>query len=155
MLTQLKRLSLEAEGRYASDQELKFADDFLSSVDLRISTYRKLRDACDKIVDETQAKMLSMDSKVFTTSRGDVTQICRRDISIILKCTAAALLFNDSVSLKEGLLLWHLTIAKAYKVNQVGKMAFKVMPEVLEKYLSPEELRLVSPILSLDSAVLS
>jgi hypothetical protein len=54
MLTQLARLSLEVDSRYATDGELKFLEDYLNSVEQRISGYGKIRDAQETIVHQVK-----------------------------------------------------------------------------------------------------
>lgn len=154
MLTQLKRLSIEADGRYASAQELKFADDYFQSLPLRLSAYQKLREDADDILDETEKRMRAKDSKIFMGPAGDFTEIWRRDTVRLIRYTAAALLFNDRDRLNEGLLIWHSTIAKSFKFDRTCKMCFQVMPEVAKQYLSPEEAALLTPLLSLNGIVL-
>ena len=45
MLSQLKNLGLETDGRYATDAELAFLKAYLQSARQRISAYEKIRDA--------------------------------------------------------------------------------------------------------------
>ena len=44
MFKQLTRLSIDADGRYATDDELKFLDDYLATVETRVSTYETIRE---------------------------------------------------------------------------------------------------------------
>jgi hypothetical protein len=154
MLTQLKRLSIEADCRYASTQELKFCDEYFQSLPLRLSAYQKLKESAEEIIDKTEAKMRASDSQIFVNSAGDFTQTWRKDIQQLVRYAAAALLFNDSDRLNEGLLIWHSTIAKSYKFDHTCKTTFRFMPEVVKEYLSPQELALFAPILSLNGVVL-
>ena len=58
MLNQLSRLSVEADGRYATSEELQFLKDYIQSLDLRLSAYEKISAAQTEIVDlvETQVR---------------------------------------------------------------------------------------------------
>ncbi|PSB00733.1 phycobilisome protein [Merismopedia glauca] len=154
MLTQLKRLSIEADGRYASPQELQFCDEYFQSLPLRLSAYQKLKESADEIIALTELKMRAIDPKIFINSTGDFTPTWKKDIEQLVRYAAAALLFNDSDRLNEGLLIWHSTIAKSYKFDRTCKRTFQVMPEVMREYLSPEEFDLLSPLLSLNGVVL-
>jgi hypothetical protein len=154
MLTQLKKLSIEADGRYASARELKFCDEYFQSLSSRLSAYQILKECAEEIIDKTEAKMRNKDSKIFINSAGDFTKTWRKDIQQLIRYAAAALLFNDSDRLNEGLLIWHATIAKSYKFDRTCKTTFQVMPEVIKDYLSPEEFALISPLLSLNGVVL-
>ena len=44
MLSQMQNLSLEAEGRYATDEELKFIPEYLKTYEIRLQTYQKLQE---------------------------------------------------------------------------------------------------------------
>jgi hypothetical protein len=66
MLTQLARLSLEVDGRYATDQELQFLEDYLQTVDQRLSAYEKIRNAEEKITHKV--KQLAYLSAGFETN---------------------------------------------------------------------------------------
>ena len=51
MLNQLERLSVEAEGRFATPEELKLLKDYFPTVNLRMSAYQKIRDREDEIIE--------------------------------------------------------------------------------------------------------
>jgi len=50
MFKQLTRLSIDADGRYASDSELQFLQDYLDSAELRMSAYEKVREQEEQII---------------------------------------------------------------------------------------------------------
>ncbi len=154
MLTQLSRLSVEADGRYAKTEELQFLKSYYQSLDERVSTYEKVRAAEAEIISKVEAKMRNMDPTLFRNASGDFTETWRKDIVQLLRYAAAALLFNDLDRLREGLLLWHTTIAKSYKFDRTCKTTFTVMPVVIKEYLSPQEAALFCPILDLNKIVL-
>jgi len=64
------------------------------------------------------------------------------------------LLCNEHDHLREGLLLWHNTIAKSYQFDHTCKTTFTVMPEVVKQYLTPQEAALFCPILELNYIIL-
>ena len=153
MLTQLTRLSVAADGRYAKPEELQFLKGYFQSFDERVSAYEKIRTAEEEIIRQVEAKMRSMDPSLFRSVSGDITDTWRKDVVQLLRYAAAALLFNDQDRLREGLLIWHTTIAKSYKFDRTCKTTFKVMPEVARQYLTPQEAALFCPILELNHIV--
>lgn len=155
MLNQLTRLSIEADGRYASDQEMQFLDNFFESVDLRVRCYEKIRDEEEKILDRTKAKMMTENSEIFARGSKDLSSIWRRDVMIILRCTGAAMLINDLDWLRDSILLWHRTIVNANKTQHISLATYNLMPEVLKECLTEEELGLILPILQLNQSILS
>lgn len=154
MLTQLSRLSVTADGRYAKLEELQFLPSYFHSLELRLSAYEKIRNADEKIISQVEEKMRSIDSTLFLNDSGDFTEFWRKDTVHLLRHAAAALLFNDKDRLREGILLWHNTITKSYKVHRACKTCFEVMPEVVKQYLNPQEAALFCPILELNYIIL-
>lgn len=154
MLTQLSRLSVEADGRYAKLEEMQFLKSYFQSLDQRLSAYAKIRNTEEEIIDQVEAKMRTIDPSLFINAAGDFTQTWRKDIVQLLRYAAAALLFNDPDRLKEGLLLWHTTIANSYKFDHTCKKTFEVMPGVIKQYLTTEEAALFCPLLDLNGIIL-
>ncbi|MUL36854.1 phycobilisome protein [Gloeocapsopsis dulcis] len=155
MLTQLTRLSIEADGCYAKAEQLQFLKNYFQSLDQRVSAYEKIRSAEAEIISQVEAKMRALDPNLFCSATGDFTETWRRDIVQLLRYAAAALLFNDQERLREGLLLWHNTIAKSYQFDRTCKTTFTLMPEVIQQYLTLQETALFSPILELNYILLS
>lgn len=154
MLTQLTRLSVEADGRYAKFDEMQFLKGYFQSLDQRLSAYEKIKNSELEIIEQVEAKMRTIDPSLFINAAGDFTQTWRKDIVQLLRYAAAALLFNDPDRLKEGLLLWHTTIVKSYKFDRTCKTTFEVMPVVIKQYLTTEEAALFCPLLELNHIVL-
>ncbi len=155
MLKQLSHLSVEADGRYATDQELQFLKNYLQSLDQRISSYEKIRDAEEDIMDRTKAQIDSQNPNLFSRDSQDLSSVWRRDVGIILRCSAAAMLINDLDRLREGLLLWQRTIVNANKTLHISQVTYDVIPEIIKQYLSAEEAELMMPVLQLDQSILS
>jgi hypothetical protein len=154
MLTQLSRLSIEADGRYAKAEELQFLKGYFQSLEQRVSAYEKIRAAEELIIRQVEAKMRALDRDIFLNTAGDFTETWKRDIVQLLRYAAAALLCNEHDHLREGLLLWHNTIAKSYQFDHTCKTTFTVMPEVVKQYLTPQEAALFCPILELNHIIL-
>ena len=155
MLKQLEDLSLAAEGRYATAQELQFIRDYIKTVDLRLSAYQKIRDAEDEIIDRLEAKMRSMQSNIFQSGSKDVSAMYNRDTKKLLRSAIAAMLIDDLDRLREHLLLWQRTIMMAFNVKHITTMVHTNMPEIIQQFLTPEEFDSIMPILELNQAVLA
>jgi hypothetical protein len=181
MLTQLARLSIAADGRYASDRELQFLEDYLESVESRIAAYEKICENEEKIVHQT--KMLANLSLGFegkqndeadsnqqktieqyladferlkeTMSDRDITQVCSRDMTMVLRCSAAAMLFDDLDRLREGVLLWYETIVRSFGYKHFSIVTYKIIQDAVRSHLSPEEAALIMPALQLNHSFLS
>ncbi|BDM83705.1 globin family protein [Acaryochloris marina] len=155
MLSQLKRISLEADGRYATDAELACVKSYLQDVGQRISGYEKIRDAEDAIMDDSEVQLTDLEPQVFCKGPKDYSETCRRDRKNTLRYAATAMLFNDLDRLRDGLLLWQRTIVRAVKDEQASTLTWREMPEVLRGHLSAEETDLMMPALHLNQALLS
>ena len=155
MLKQLARLSNETEGRYASSGELQFIKDYIDSVDTRISAYEKMQLAEAEIISKVAEIRSAAEPDLFAkVSQVDGTTACRRDFTRILRHSAAALLFDDHDRMPENFLLWYKTIVRTFKYDRAAGITYKVMQEVAQEYLTPQESALLNPILHLNQVVL-
>lgn len=154
MLSQLKNLRIEADGRYATEQELAFLKAYLGSIHQRMSTYEKVRDAEEVIMDQVEENLKSIDPQIFQKGTEDCSKICRRDRKNTLRHSAAAMLFDDVDRLREGLLIWQGTIVRAIKSEEASELTWQEMPKAMEEHLSSEECGLMRPSLQLTRTLL-
>lgn len=155
MFKQLTRLSIDADGRYATDDELKFLDDYLATVETRVSTYETIRENEEQIIYRWEAAKRGIKQDVFHMGDRDVSEICRRDMTNIFRCSATAILFNDLDRLREGLLIWYQTIVRAFKYDKYTNITYAVIQDTIKEFLKPEEVELMLPALKLNHTILS
>jgi hypothetical protein len=151
MLSQLARLSMEADGRYASAAELQFLKDYFQSLNHRMSAYKKIQASEKEILSQVEAQMLSLDPNLFRRGSQDVGARCHLDTVHVLRHSAAALLINDTERLRDRLLLWFQTIIGAFHGPSV---TYEVMKNVIKQHLTAEEASLFLPILEIDRTLL-
>lgn len=154
MLKQMVQLSIEAEGRYASDKELQFIEQYLGSADKRVSAYEKIRENAEQIVHRWEAQKRAHKENLFELDGRDITDICNRDMTNMLRCSAAYMLFDDLDRLQENLLLWYKTIVKSYGYSKYALVNYQIIQDVIKLFLTADEAALIVPILQLDRAVL-
>jgi hypothetical protein len=154
MFKQLTRLSIDADGRYATDDELKFLDDYLDTVETRISAYETIRENEEQIIYRWEAAKRGIKQDVFHMGDRDVSEICRRDMTNIFRCSATAILFNDLDRLREGLLIWYQTIVRAFKYDKYTNITYAVIQDTIKEFLKPEEVELMLPALKLNHTIL-
>lgn len=154
MLSQLQRLSQEAEGRYASDEELQFIQDYLRSYALRLQTYQRLHELEGPIVQQVYEKMRSRQPSIFLSNTEDVSVKWKRDTIRVLRYSAIALLLNDPETLRERLLYWMQTIMRAFGAQPSCQMTYEVMQEVVKQALTPPQANLFCPILEVNRRML-
>ena len=155
MLTQLSKLSLDADGRYASDSELQFMENYLNSTELRISAYEKIRYNEEQIIEDWETERNNMKEPFFENGGEYVKSMSHRDITIILRCSATAMLINDLDKLRDGMLIWVQTVFRACGMNECSTNIYRILQEIVPRYLSPEETQLILPTLQLNQTVFS
>jgi Phycobilisome protein len=154
MLTQLSQLALESDGRYASAEELQFLKDYIQTAQQRSQIYKTIRDQEAFLLDELHNQTKTTDGGSLFKGTQDVSNFFKRDQKHILRVASASMLFNDLDFLREGLLLWHRTIIKAFGVERPAQVACQIWPSVMLKYLSTDEYALMSPVVGLIRAIL-
>jgi hypothetical protein len=154
MLSQLERLRAEVDGRYATDLELQFMQDYVTSFSLRIQTYVRLQSLENTIVQQVYSQMRSLDPSLFLSSGEDVSGKWKRDTLRVLRYSAVALLLNDPDSLQERLLFWMQTIMRAFGAERSCAVTYEVMQTVTAQHLSGAQASLFLPILELNRSSL-
>lgn len=150
MLSQLERLSVEADGRYATDAELQFIAEYLQSFNLRVQTYLRIQAIESTIIQQVQAKMQTLDPTLFHSSGEDLTGKWKRDTLRVLRYSAVAMLLNDPDTLRERLLFWMQAIMRAFGAQRSCNVTYEVMQDVVRQHLTPPQANLFCPILELD-----
>ncbi|KAM3090051.1 phycobilisome protein [Phormidesmis sp. 146-35] len=154
MLSQMQRLSLEAEGRYATDEELSFLTDYVRSFELRVQTYQKLQGCEALIMQQVQAKMQAIDPALFRSGNDDITIKWKRDTLRVLRYSAVAMLVDDPETLRERFLFWFQTIMRAFGAQRSCNVTYTVMQEVVKQHLSPAQANVFLPILEVNRRML-
>ncbi|MDX2230119.1 MAG: phycobilisome protein [Leptolyngbyaceae cyanobacterium bins.349] len=154
MLSQLQALSYKTDGRYATDAELKFVEEWAGSFGLRVQTYQHLQATETLIVQQVYARLQSRRPNIFLSGNADVSAKWKRDTIRVLRYSAIAMLLSDPDSLKERLLFWMRTIMKAFEAEQSCAITYQVMQDVVKQHLSPNQAELFCPILEMNRQVL-
>lgn len=154
MLTQFARLSVETDGRYASDSELDFIEDYCETLDTRINTYEKIRDAAVEIIPRMEVEKKKADPTLFQLAGKDVTERCQSDLKRGLRYAATAVLFNDLDYLRENPLLWFRSIVHSFGFDRDVDATYAIFPTVVKNYLNDEEMALMSSVFQVYRSVL-
>lgn len=148
-MSQLERLSLEADGRYASDAELQFLTDYVQSFHLRSQTYLKFQELESMLVQQAYIKMRSINPALFNYGNTEIGTKWKQDTVRVLRYTAVAVLMNDSDTFRERFLLWFQTVMKAFGVQQSCDVTYQVLQALVKQHFSPPQAQLICPILEL------
>lgn len=150
MLSQLEKLSMDTDGRFASDEELAFVDAYVQSFSLRLQTYQTLQLVESAIVQQVEAKMRSIDPMLFHHGKEDVSTKWKRDTVRVLRYSAIAMLMDDPETLRERFLLWFQSIMKAFGAEKSCNATYEVMQQVVKQHLTPQQASMFCPILELN-----
>ncbi|MEO0541373.1 MAG: phycobilisome protein [Cyanobacteria bacterium P01_A01_bin.105] len=154
MLSQLNTLAQEADGRYATDAELMFLQNYLRTARLRFSAYQKIQAAELKIIQQVKQKLEAIDPSLLHQGKTDISAKWQRDAVRCLRYAAQALLINDQESFEEHILLWFQTIMRAFKAERSCNATYVVMQDVAKQFLTAEEAELFCPILEIARSTL-
>jgi hypothetical protein len=154
MFVKLENLSVLADGRYASDDELEFIGSYVKSFNLRQQTYLRLKSLEAKIVEQVYTKLRSLDPKFLKNGAEDISEKWKRDTLRVLRYVALTVLIDDSENLKEQFLIWFQTIMQAFRAERSCYATYEIMQQVVKQLLEPQEIALVCPVLELNRSLL-
>jgi len=155
MLSQMQRLSFNVEGRYATDEELRFIPEYLKTYELRLQTYQKLQEIEEVVIKQVLEKVLAQVPNPTGPGTVDISAKCKRDVTMIWRYSVAALLVDDPDTLRERCLLWFQTIIRAISRQKLCHATYTVMQDIVKQYLTPQQSSLFLPILDLNRRLLS
>ncbi|WP_297040809.1 allophycocyanin [Thermosynechococcus sp. OHK43] len=156
MFRQLNHLTVVADGRYARPEELNFLQDYLASVETRISAYEKIRAEAEMMADKIQSMQKAENPRCFHFVNGERSEICRRDLVDTIRLCAAAMLFSELDLLRDNFLLWYRTIVKSFNYEQTSSSTYgKYLPNLMKQLLTPQEQQVMEPVLALSSSILA
>ncbi|MGL4499797.1 MAG: phycobilisome protein [Planktothrix sp.] len=154
MFTNLERLSVEVDGRYATPEELDFLKSYFQSFKYRISAYQKIQKNESLIINQIQENLEKMNQNIFMQGSVNLKLKWRSDTIRVLRYSAMALLIDDPEYLRQRLLIWFSTILQAFQVQDLTQLTCKTMSDVIKNYLTPEENNLFLPLIELNSNTL-
>lgn len=153
MLSQLDRLSVKADGRYATDAELAFFQQYLKTARLRFGLYQKLQRLESQIVQDVLSELKRKDPTLLMSGKTDMTAKWQRDTIRVLRHAAAAVLIDDEESFSEGMLQWFETIMRSFGAERSCRETYAAMQTVTRQHLTQEEAELFLPILELSRSM--
>lgn len=154
MFIKLENLSVAADARYASDEELAFIEGYVNSYDRRQQIYLKLKSLEQKIVEQVSTKLRSQDPKLLQYGTEDVSEKWKRDTLRVMRYVALTVLIDDSKNLEDQFLTWFQTIMQAFGAERSCDATYNMMQQTIKQLLDPAEAALVSPVLELNRSLL-
>lgn len=154
MLQQLEQLCINTDGRFATDAELIFFQDYLKTARLRFSLYQKIQKLEPQLIQKLLNQIKSSNPSLLRAGDTDLTAKWQRDTVRTLRYAAAALLTDDSDIFRDRMLMWFQTIMKSFKAERSCQETYKFMQIILRQALTSEEAELFCPLLEMSRAIL-
>ena len=135
---------LQAEGRYLVDTELSAFRDFCTSYALRSSTYNYLQEHGDALIVKALRSLMPSHRQVIQ-QHGD---LCKRDMSCVLRQAALSILKDDEDGFVEELVLWMQNIMLALRKEEQSIEFYIALQKVINEQMAPDEAALVNHYLT-------
>ncbi len=148
MLSQMQRLCMETDGRYATDEELRFLPDYLRTYELRLQTYLQLQKLEAAIFQQAYTTALAKDPQAFRSGEQDLTGVCKRDTLHTLHYCATAMLLDDPQIFQERYLLWFQSIIRAVSQQSNASLIYTAMQAAVKQLMPPQQANLLIPLLA-------
>lgn len=154
MFVELERLSVEADARYASDDELDFINGYIQSFSLRRQTYLKLQALESEIIEQVYTRLRSLDPTLLQNGTEDISDKWKRDTLKVMRYVALTVLIDDPEYLKSQFLIWFQTVMQAFNAERSCHDTYHIMQQIVKQVLEPQEAALVNPVLELNRSLL-
>jgi Phycobilisome protein len=147
MLSQMQRLTATAEGRYATDEELRFLPEYLRSYELRMQTYQQIQKSEATILTQLFAEVTQQAPDLFPIDPIDRLKHCQQDVRQTLRYCATAVLVNDMNVFRERYLLWLQTSMRALDKQRENALIYSVLPATVRQVLAEPQAQLLLPLI--------
>lgn len=154
MLSKLQQLTSNADGRFASDNELQFIDDYVNSFNTRVNCYQQIKDAEKEIVETVLAKIQSSHPNLLLAKGEDMKKKWKQDTLRVLRHSAMTVLLDDSEQLRQQFLYWFQTIMQSFGAQESCDVTYRIMQDVVKDLLPRDISDLLCPILEINRNLL-
>ena len=155
MIQEIDQLCAQADGRYATDSELMFLQNYLKTARLRFALYQKLQQLEPQIIKSVLAQLKLEEPNALTVNGTDLTAKWQRDTVRLLRYAATALLTDDAELFEDKMLRWFQSIMRSFKADRSCEATYRVMQSVLRENLTPAEAALFCPLIELSRVSVS
>jgi hypothetical protein len=148
MLSQTQRLLQTTQGRYATDAELTFLEDYAKTFPVRLRAYQKIRQQEKQLMQQVYQNIRSQHPELLN-NQPTMIKLWQRDTLLVLRFTALILLMDDVDTLRDRLILWFQTIMRAFGMQKICLVTYTLMQKVVKQLLDPAEAKLFCDILEI------
>jgi hypothetical protein len=154
MLSKLNQLGTQIDGRYASDSELQFVDNYISSFDKRIAAYQTIKSFEKDIVEAVLTRLQTSHPDILLPKGENLQAKWRQDTYRVLRHSAMTVLVDDPELLKQQFLYWFQTIMQAFGAQQACDVTYRIMQDVVREMLPADIADILCPILEVSREML-
>lgn len=154
MLSKLQQLGTNADGRYASDDELQFMDTYITSFDSRVEAYGRIKAVEKEIVETVLAKLQTSYPNLLLPKGADMQGKWKQDTLRVLRHSAMTVLLDDPDLMRDQFLYWFQTIMQAFGAQEACNVTYLIMQDVVKDLLPKDVADLLCPVLELNRTFL-
>lgn len=145
MNTEIQTMLSASEGRYPTRAEQAVLRDWATRLDTRLEAVEALRSAEEGIISQAVDEVMVTYPNVETHYKS-VRTSCTRDLSLVLRYCAQALLRGDIKYLDDSLLTWMATILRGVGLApQFIEDTYRALGRVAARELPPQVAELLRP----------
>lgn len=149
MLTLLENVLDRADGSYITPEDLRTLDGAIASWQQRRQTYDLLQTKENAILEQVMQQIIRTAPDVAAKVTVDGGNKCNRDMALVLRYCATAMLLQDEELLKDRLLYWMQNIMLALKNQRVNDFVYRSLQKSVQANLPKENADLLLPYLAI------
>ena len=145
MLTLLENVLDRADGSYIKPEDLLTLDRSIASWQQRRKTYDLIQAKENIILEQVMQQIQSTAPNM--TPEG--VNKCNRDMALVLRYCATAMLLQDEELLKDRLLYWMQNIMVALQKQRLNNLLYQTLQKSVQENLPTENANLLLPYLAI------
>jgi hypothetical protein len=149
MLTLLENVLDRADGSYITPEDLQTLDRSIASWQQRRQTYDLIQTKENVIIEQVMHQIQATAPEVASKLTVDGGNKCNRDMALVLRYCATAMLLQDEELLKDRLLYWMQNIMLALKNQRVNEFVYRSLQNSVRDNLPKENADLLLPYIAI------
>jgi hypothetical protein len=155
MITLLETVLERSDGAYINPDDLQALDQTIANWQSRRQAYDLIQTREEAIIDKALIRLSRSPFDATRRYQEDGADKCRRDMSIVLRSCATAMLLQDEELLKDRFLYWMQNIMRALQHQQTNDRVYQALEEGVQEILPTESASLIQPYLKMAHTWLS
>lgn len=149
MLTLLENVLDRADGSYIKPEDLLTLDRSIASWQQRRKTYDLIQAKENIILEQVMQQIQSTAPNMAAKMTPDGVNKCNRDMALVLRYCATAMLLQDEELLKDRLLYWMQNIMVALQKQRLNNLLYQTLQKSVQENLPTENANLLLPYLTI------